>query len=211
MSENQTSRRAKLHFPTVLLTLLSIVQAFALELLWTHINEQAYLYELTFASVLGWLQIIATLMGILLIWLTYSNLVLRLSWLPTTTDSMFPFFVGILEFIQIGILGPATIGLWFVILSVLFGAMAWITQATMKRARQDADNADFFTGVTAATSKDHFQSLIPVSILLFLGIAIEMLNDQSWFAFSAIVLAIGMLGYQTVLNHIFTQRAYQRG
>lgn len=211
MTENRTSRRAKLHFPTVLLTLLSIVQAFALELLWTHINEQSYLYEFSFASVLGWSQIVATLLGVLLIWLTYSDLVLRLSWVPTTTDSMFPFLVGILEFVQIGVLGPSTIGLWFIILATLFGAISWIAQSTMKRARQDEDNAEFFAGVKPAIWKDHLLSLLPVSILAALGIAIELLNDQGWFALTAVLLAVGMLAFQTRMNHVFTQRSYKRG
>ena len=134
-SENKISRRAKRNFPTVLLTLLSIVQAFALELLWGHISAQAYLYDLSFIAVLSWLQIGATLLGILLIWLVYSDLVLRLSWIPTTTDAIFPFFVGIFEFAQIGALGPSTIGLWFIMLSVLFSAMSWISHSSLKRAR----------------------------------------------------------------------------
>lgn len=193
-----------------MLTLLSIVQAFALELMWTHINEHAYLYEFSFIAVLGWLQIVATLLGILLIWLIYSDLVLRLSWVPTTTDAVFPFLVGILEFIQIGVLGPTTIGPWFALLAVLFSAMAWISQATMKRARLDYDNADFFENVDPASWQDHLATIIPVATLLIIGISIWLLDNQGWFALTTLVLAIILLAYQIRMNHVFTQRSYQR-
>lgn len=210
MSENQIRRRAKANFPTVLLTLLSIVQAFALELMWTHINEHAYLYELSFMSVLGWLQVLATLFGILLIWLVYSDLVLRLTWVPTTTDAIFPFLVGILEFVQIGVMGLTSIGPWFMILGVLFAAMAWIIQTTMMRARLDQDNADFFKHVGPATMKDHLMSMVPALVLLVIGILIWLLNDHGWFSMMTMVLAVILLANQIRMNHIFTQRSYNR-
>ena len=124
MADNQISRRAKANLPTVLLTLLSIVQALALELMWTHLGEQPYLYTWSFIAFLSWLQIGATFLGILLIWLIYSDLVMRFSWVPATTDAIFPFLVGIVEFANISALGPNKIGLWFVLLGVLFAAMA---------------------------------------------------------------------------------------
>jgi hypothetical protein len=193
-----------------MLTLLSIVQAFAVELMWAHLSEQAYLYDLSFMAILSWLQIVATLLGILLIWLIYSDLVLRLSWVPTTTDAIFPFLVGILEFAQIGALGPTTIGLWFAILSVLFAAMAWISQATMKRARLDRDNDDFFENIDPASWRDHFVTVIPAVTLLIIGVYIWLMSNQGWFALMALIFAIMLLTYQIRMNHVFTQRSYQR-
>ena len=151
MSDNQIRRRAKINFPTVLLTLLSIVQALALELMWTHLGEHPYLYEWSFLSALGWLQIVTTLLGILLIWLIYSGLVMRFSWVPSTSDAIFPFLVGIIEFAHIGVLGPSTIGIWFIITSILFATMASVTQVTMRRARNDADNDHFFSNIPRAS------------------------------------------------------------
>lgn len=209
MTDNQIRRRAKANFPTVLLTLLSIMQALGLELMWTHVNEHPYLYQYSFIAVLSWLQIVATLLGILLIWLIYSDLVLRLSWVPTTTDAIFPFAVGILEFIQISTLGPATIGPWFMILAVLFSAMAWISHVTMKRARLDSDNAEFFKNISPATWRDHVVTGIPVAMLLIVGITVFMLHNQGWFALITLVLAIGLLSYQIRMNHVFTKRSYQ--
>ena len=51
----------------VLLTLLSIVQALALELIWSHLHEVDYLFEVSLTAAIAWLQIGATLLGIVLI------------------------------------------------------------------------------------------------------------------------------------------------
>ena len=61
---NSIRERAKEHFPTVLLTLLSIVQALALELFWSHLVDAEGLYQLSWFAVLWWIQILATLLGI---------------------------------------------------------------------------------------------------------------------------------------------------
>lgn len=49
--------RAKEIFPMVLLTLLSIVQALALEFLWDHTRHRSDLFELSIAVIPGWLQL----------------------------------------------------------------------------------------------------------------------------------------------------------
>ena len=104
----------------------------------------------------------ATLLGILLIWLIYSGLVMRFAWVPTTKDAVFPFLVGIVEFALISALGPDTLGLWFIILGGLYGAMSWISQATMAHARQDAENALFFSNSPPSSPS---LSLCPFSFL----------------------------------------------
>jgi hypothetical protein len=186
------------------------MQALALELMWSHLREEVYLYTWSFIAVLSWIQISATLLGILLIWLIYSGLVLRFSWVPTTTDAIFPFLVGLLEFAQIGALGPPKIGLWFGILSLLFAAMVWISQVTMKRARRDDDNEDFFVTIAPATWRDHLVSIIPIGVLLMVGAGIWLSEDQGWFALIALIGASALLGNQIRMNHLYTQRSYQR-
>ena len=208
MADNRIRARAKAIFPTVLLTLLSIVQALALELMWTHVTEQSYLYVWSFVAFVSWIQISATFLGILLIWLIYSDLVLRLSWVPSTTDAVFPFLVGILEFAQVGMLGPNKIGLWLVILGVLFASMAWISHTSMRRARYDSDNADFFDGVSPAEWRDHLTTAIPVMVLIISGAWIWFTANQGVLAVVALVLVNSLLAYQIRLNHLFTQRSY---
>ena len=91
--------RAKDIFPMVLLTLLSIVQALALEFLWDHTRHRTDLFELSVAVIPGWLQIAATLNVIVIIWLMYAGMLMRFRWTPTTMDSIFPFGVGLIQFL----------------------------------------------------------------------------------------------------------------
>ena len=134
---NDMRDRAKEHFPTVLLTLLSIVQALALELLWSHVRETTYLFEPSWMMVLSWAQISATLMGLVLIWVVYANNVMRFRWGPATSESVYPFLIGLIEFMLIETLGPDEIGLWFLFHSSIFGTMTWVAHANMRRARRD--------------------------------------------------------------------------
>lgn len=45
--------RAQTHFPTVLLTLISIIQALALELMWSKIIDSDWLLVLDFQALIG--------------------------------------------------------------------------------------------------------------------------------------------------------------
>lgn len=86
--------RAKGMFPMVLLTLLSIVQALALEFLWDHMRHRGDLFELSLAVIPGWLQIAVMFNLIIIIWLMYAGMLMRFRWTPTTMDSIFPFLAG---------------------------------------------------------------------------------------------------------------------
>ena len=65
----QIRDRARKIFPSVLLTLLSIVQAIALETLWEASRQRADLFEPSLPAVIGWLQLAATLLIIIFIFL----------------------------------------------------------------------------------------------------------------------------------------------
>ena len=115
--------RAREQMPTVLLTLLSVVQALALEWLWSHISSRDGLYELNMAALTAWLQIAVAQVGIIFIWLIYSMIVLRFRWVPRAADSLFPFVVGIVQFFMIENMGSGTFGQWFVLLALIIAVM----------------------------------------------------------------------------------------
>ena len=56
--------RAKEHLPHVLLTLLSIMQALALELLWDRVTSEDYLFHPSLQSALYLGQMLTTFLGI---------------------------------------------------------------------------------------------------------------------------------------------------
>lgn len=193
---NAMRERAKEHFPTVLLTLLSIVQALALELLWTHLRETEYLFESSWISAISWLQISATFVGLVLIWVVYANNVMRFRWVPATIDSVYPFLIGLAEFMLIETLGPDEIGLWSMLIALIFGMMTWVAHANMRQARQDIDNAAFFSSFEPAELRDYYPQIIIVSVLLLVGAYLLISGNQGLLAMLAMLVINGVLGWQ---------------
>jgi hypothetical protein len=75
-SMNDMRARAVSQFPIVLLTLVSIIQALALELLWSKVSESDFLWNFDIKALVGWGMLSVALMGILQIWVMYSTIVI---------------------------------------------------------------------------------------------------------------------------------------
>ncbi len=203
--------RAKNNFPMVLLTLLSIVQALALELLWSQIHEHTEFYELSWVAVTGWMRILTTLIGILVIWLVYATNSMRFRWVPSTADSIFPFLVGIIQFIMIDNLSPQDLGKWLLALATIFGLMSWVSQLDMKRARLDEDNAEYFAGLKPAVLKDFLPAIATVSVLAASSVVVWQNGDDGWFSRLTVTFALSTLLYQMYLTNLFWKRSMQLG
>lgn len=193
---NEMRNRVKEHFPTVLLTLLSIVQALALELLWTHLRETDYLFEVSWITVISWIQIAATLLGIVLIWVVYASNVMRFRWVPKTSESVFPFLIGLIEFMLIETLGLNEIGLWFIFMALIFGMMVWVGHTTMRRARHDGDNDAFFSDIEPAKLRDFYPQITIVLSLAVAGVYLYISGDSRIFAMLALLATNGLLVWQ---------------
>jgi hypothetical protein len=180
----------------VLLTLLSIVQALALELIWSHLHEVDYLFEASWTAAISWLQIGATLLGIILIWVIYSANVMRFRWVPSTSDSVFPFFIGLSEFMLIETLGPDEIGEWLLLMALVFALMNWVSHKTMVLARQDSDNDAYFSKLGPAQLRDFYPGLAIVSGLTVAGGYILSSGNSGVFAMLALLATIAALGWQ---------------
>jgi hypothetical protein len=189
--------RAKDIFPMVLLTLLSIVQALALEFLWDHTRQRADLFELSVAVIPGWLQIAATLNVIVIIWLMYAGMLMRFRWTPTTMDSIFPFVIGLIQFLLIDIMGTKYFALWIMVLAVTFGVLVFIDHRAMRRARQDGANSEFFDRYAPATIKDFVPQVIMGVTMLSAGIWLQLSGHQGWFRVVILVGVFVAIGYET--------------
>ncbi len=194
---NSIRERAVEQFPAVLITLLSIIQALALEFLWNHLHQRPDLYELGWPAVAGWLQIAATFNGLILVWLVYVGTVMRFRWTPTTGDSVLPFFVGLIEFLMIDLMGPENIGRWFVVLAIIFAAMVLGNHRTMRRARGDPANKEFFETVTPATLSDFLPQAIRIFAMTLIGTWLWQSDNHGWFAMFALLASVLMLSYET--------------
>jgi hypothetical protein len=189
--------RAKDRFPMVLLTLLSIVQALALEFLWDHVRHRTEIFEISVVAVLGWLQIAASLNVIILIWLMYAGMLMRFRWTPTITDSIWPFFIGLIQFLMIDIMGAENIALWIIVLALIYGTTDFINHRAMKRARIDPANREFFDLFMPATLRDFVPQITVVITLILAGSWIWFSEHSSWFAICTLVASLVGLGYET--------------
>ncbi len=197
--------RAKEHLPMVLLTLLSIVQALALELLWSYVRESAYLFEMTWTALLTWIQIGTSFLGIVVIWLVYASTAMRFRWVPTTSDSVYPFIIGLLEFILIETLAPEYMGWWFFCLALIFGIMTWISHMTMRRARLDGENDEFFANLAPATARDFLPAFVIVFALVLAGTYLAITGDRGIVALVAVLVAFAGLVRQFIVAARFAE------
>lgn len=193
---NLIRERVKEHFPTVLLTLLSIVQALALELLWAHIHEVDYLYESSWVAMLSWVQISATLIGLILVWVIYASNVMRFRWVPTTGDSVIPFAIGLLEFLLVETLGLENLGMWLLYLAMVFIVMNIVAHITFRKARLDGDNAAYFDAVKPAKIRDFYADILSISGLALASVYFLMSGNVTWPALTILVLTNIMLAWQ---------------
>ena len=86
-----TLKRARELLPAIIITVLSMIQALALELYWSRFQEAEQLWLGGAAAAIGWLQFALILLGIIAIWLLYVSLMLRFTWIPSMADTTVPF------------------------------------------------------------------------------------------------------------------------
>jgi len=189
--------RATDQFPMVLLTLLSIVQALALELLWDHLRNRPDLYEYSWIALLGWLQVAASLMGIMLIWLIYSGMVMRFRWTPSTADSILPFFVGLIQFLMIDMMGPDKLGRWLIVLAIVFATMIIVSHKIFRRARQDPVNSAFFEKYSPATLRDFMPQASVIVVMILFGAWLWHSGNYGWPALCALLAAFAVMAFET--------------
>jgi hypothetical protein len=183
-------------FPSVLLTVLSMIQALALELLWTRLRESSYLWTPGWDALLGWAQAAAMVLGFLLVWLFYVSFVMRFRWLPSIQDSVVPFGIGILEFSLIDLMGPESLGPWFYAFALIYAVSTWANHTIFRRARQDPANRDFFELVQPATLRDFVPALVAIAGIGFFGVVLHASGSRGWLALVAILATMAALAYQ---------------
>jgi hypothetical protein len=195
--------RAKNNFPMVLLTLLSIVQALAFELLWDEVRNHREFYEMSWTATAGWIRIVTTFLGIILIWHTYASNAMRFRWVPSTSDSFFPFVIGVVQFLMVGNLDSDAVPQWLLMLAILFVAIPWISQHDMRRAREEAENAEFFNGRNRASLKDIFPIAAIVATLCSFSGLVWSMDDNVWLSGLASLIAFVIIVVQMAIMNNF--------
>ncbi len=197
---NQIRERAQKQFPAVLLTLISIIQALALELMWSTIMSLEFLWQFSLTSLVTWGMLSVALMGILLIWVLYTTLVMGFVWQPSLRDSLLPFVIGIQEFMLLSFIGIEFRGVWLYVLASLFVTVNWIVHISLRRARKHPANSQYFSTISPATWRDFLPSIVIVSIAVILGLAVDVSGNRNWLPLVAIVFANGVLFFQIMVT-----------
>jgi hypothetical protein len=188
--------RAKDLLPTIILTILSMIQALALELYWSRIEDSAFLWEGGAEAIIGWLQLAVMLQGMLLIWVFYVSFVLRFTWLPSVEDTLIPFLIGLLEFALIDLVGSGRLWLWFPLLAAVMAVATYGSHLTMRQARQDPDNDYFFDQVEPATWRDYMATALMVVFFCLLGGVLWLLDTPVTLSIVALVITMAALAYR---------------
>jgi hypothetical protein len=134
-------------FPSVNLTVISIIQALALEVLWSAIIERDHLWAWNTTALTGWLQAAAVFQVIFFLWLVYVQLVMRVRWVVTARDSLIPFVLGLAQFSLASLIDPDKLHIWFYMLAATAVFGAWINVGTERAARREPDNAELFAAL----------------------------------------------------------------
>jgi len=160
---------------------------------------------MTWTAMLTWIQIGTSFLGIVVIWLVYASTAMRFRWVPTTGDSVYPFIIGLLEFILIETLAPEYMGLWFGCLAMIFGLMTWISHRTMRRARLDGENDEYFANLAPATARDFMPAFVMVFVLVLAGTYLGVTGDRGMVALVAVLLAFAGLVRQLIIAARFAE------
>jgi hypothetical protein len=189
--------RARELVPALILTLLSMIQALALEIFWSKIGASEFLWQGGWTAVIGWLQVAIVLEGILLIWVLYVSFVLRFSWLPTLEDTLLPFLIGLFEFAMIDLTEPALVGPWMMLLALVFTLAVVSSHNTMRRAEKDPANAYFFARTSMIRGwRSYRHSAVSIAGLMLVGLLLWLSNPAPWIVVVALLLALGAMFFQ---------------
>lgn len=194
--------RAKQHWPMVLLTLVSIIQALALETLWVEVAGEQEIFAGGLYGAIAGLQALAVLLAIIVIWVFFAHLVMRFVWLPGLRDTIAPFAIGLIEFVLAEFIGAGQYGLWIASFSLAFLVAHVVVLSTFSRSELEPENAEFFAAGPQGLLQRHGPTLGSVAVLLMLAGIVELAASPLVTA-GALVLVVALL-----LAQLWLQRVY---
>jgi hypothetical protein len=196
-------KRAKDILPSIIVTVLSMIQAMALELYWTKIQSSEFLWLGGWDAIVGWIQLVVMLLGIIQIWLMYVSTILRFSWLPSMQDTVTPFAIGLLEFSMIHLMGPDTLGVWFLVLAMTFSISVWAAHMIHRQARKDSDNHYFFENIAPAGWRDFKSTFVVIAVLVVLGVTLWIRGEVGILAMAGLLFAAAAIMHQLHISYQF--------
>ena len=147
------------------------------------------------------------LIGTILVWVSYATNVTRFLWVPTIQEFVMPFAVGLIQFSIIQMLTVQLTGPWMVLVAALILTINWIAHSTMRKARLDGDNSDFFTGTTTASWRDFQLAIGSIALLLVYGIYEWVFAPFNAATLSILLITLSLLLVQFRLMAVWWSRS----
>lgn len=182
--------KALTQFPAMYITLVSVVQAIALEALATRAIEIAPGFDLEPTAVVVWLEILLLGQTVFYVWISYTLLVTLAQWVFRVFDFGAAFAVGVLQFVAIAFIGSDAVHTFLVIVGLGFAVGAWVSHSNIGAAARSADNQDVIRELPRMTLT---LLLMSVGVLGVLGLVALRLGAGYW------SIAIILLGCNAVL------------
>jgi len=150
----------------------------------------------------GVLQISAILLGGVVVWAMYANLVMRFSWMPRFRDLLMPFAVGIADFLVIEWMTPDRLALWFAGMAGVFAVAMGTNFETFRGAILRDEE-----GMAKTPLEEQLASYLPgvttfVALLGFVLIS-HFITPDSWFNLATLIAANAGLAAQLVVLRNF--------
>jgi hypothetical protein len=120
---------------------------------------------------------------------------------------VYPFCIGVIEFMLIESLGPDETGLWLILMALIFGVMIRVSHRTMQRARQDGDNDIFFNDFKPTELRDFVPQITILSAMMLAGVYLLISGDSGIFAMLAVLATTGVLVWQFFSAAKFWERS----
>ena len=110
---------------------------------------------------------------------------------------MLPFFVGLIEFLLIDMMGPGRIGQWLLVLAVVFATMIVGSHNVFSRARLDPANDEFLDRYEPAGPRDFLAHTIVIAALVLWGVWQWYSGTEGWVALSIMIATMVILAIET--------------
>ena len=179
----------------MLLALMSIVQAIAIEKWWDGLANTILEFD---NSLLDWLHLLMhvnTFLVLIMVWAVYALNLLLISWTPRVIDIVLPFLFIVIEFFMISVTSPDP--LFFVLWSISIIAVTNISLSIFKGQRNQAKTTSLDVYKNIKTSKTRtakkwiVTNLIPI---ISTAIVLAMVYFQLPPIYFLIYTVIGMQG-----------------
>lgn len=172
-------------FTSVHLTLVSVLQAIALESLVDQQSAMGYTFDL--GGLVLILQSAFALHVIFNIWISYALVVLPMRWTFDFTDFAFPFLIAVLEYAAIKTLGSWDSRILFAVVFVGYISGWFHVTHNIKRARaQDPGDASF--GFPLASLRRPYVELALIGLIALLAILLIPQWSNDWICCVALLL-----------------------